>query len=158
MTTASNALSDQVRAAVADAVAQSGLIIEDVEVTGAGRRRVVRLTVDLPDGPGGVTSDQIGDVSRAVSAALDESDVVPDAYTLEVSTPGTDRPLTEPRHFRRAVGRLLTITTAGTTLTARLSDVVGDTLHLTDHAGDHTVPLADVTRARVEVELSRRDA
>ncbi|MGC5626763.1 ribosome maturation factor RimP [Georgenia sp. Z1344] len=156
MTTPSSSTpSDRVRAAASGAVEQAGLVVEDVEVAGTGTRKVVRLTVDLPDGPGGVTSDQIGDVSRAVSAAMDEHDAVDGTYTLEVSTPGTDRPLTEPRHFRRAVGRLLDLTTADGRRTARLTGVEGDTLQLTDEQGTHEVPLADVTRARVEVELTR---
>lgn len=155
MTTAPSILAERVRAAVADAVEQAGLIIEDVEVAGAGNRRVVRLTVDLPDGPGGVTSDQIGDVSRSVSAALDDADVVEGAHTLEVSTPGTDRPLTEPRHFRRAVGRLINLTTVDGERVARLESVEDETLHLSDGAGTHEVALGDVVRARVEVELNR---
>jgi ribosome maturation factor RimP len=127
-------------------------------VTGAGRRRTVSLVVDLPDGPGGVSSDQIGEVSREVSTALDEADVIPGAYTLEVSTPGTDRPLTEPRHFRRAVGRLVTVTTAEGETTAYLDDVVDDaTLKLSRDGAEHEIALGDVVGARVEVELKRRD-
>ncbi|MGC5616195.1 ribosome maturation factor RimP [Georgenia sp. Z1491] len=155
MTTPSSTPSDRVRAAVTDPVTQAGLVVEDVEVAGSGTRKVVRLTVDLPDGPGGVTSDQIGDVSRAVSTALDEHDAVDGTYTLEVSTPGTDRPLTEPRHFRRAVGRLLDLTTADGRRTCRLAGVEDDRLQLTDDQGSREVPIADVTRARVEVELTR---
>jgi ribosome maturation factor RimP len=158
VTTASNDLAEQVRAAVAGAVEQAGLLIETVEVTGAGRRRTVSLVVDLPDGPGGVSSDQIGEVSREVSTALDEADVIPGAYTLEVSTPGTDRPLTEPRHFRRAVGRLVTVTTAEGETTAYLDDVVDDaTLKLSRDGAEHEIALGDVVGARVEVELKRRD-
>ncbi|MGO1562242.1 MAG: ribosome maturation factor RimP [Actinomycetaceae bacterium] len=158
MTTASNDLAEQVRAAVAGAVEQAGLLIENVEVTGAGRRRTVSLVVDLPDGPGGVSSDQIGEVSREVSTALDEIDVIPGAYTLEVSTPGTDRPLTEPRHFRRAVGRLVTVTTAEGATTAYVDDVVDDTtLKLSRDGAEHEIALGDVVGARVEVELKRRD-
>jgi ribosome maturation factor RimP len=155
VTTASNDLAEQVRAAVAGAVEQAGLLIENVEVTGAGRRRTVSLVVDLPDGPGGVSSDQIGEVSREVSTALDEADVIPGAYTLEVSTPGTDRPLTEPRHFRRAVGRLVTVTTAEGETTAYLDDVA--TLKLSRDGAEHEIALGDVVGARVEVELKRRD-
>lgn len=156
MTTASNDLAEEVRAVVAGAVEQAGLLIETVEVTGTPRRRVVSLVVDLPDGPGGVSSDQIGEVSRDVSTALDENDVVPGAYTLEVSTPGTDRPLTEPRHFRRAVGRLVAVTTEQGATTAYLDDVVDDTLRLSKDGAEHEIALADVVRARVEVELKRR--
>jgi ribosome maturation factor RimP len=79
--------------------------LEGVRVTAAGRRRLLRLTVDAD---GGVSLDDIAVASRAVSAALDDSAVMGEQpYTLEVSSPGVDRPLTERRHWRRAIGRLV---------------------------------------------------
>jgi ribosome maturation factor RimP len=84
--------------------------LESVRVTAAGRRRLLRVIVDSD---GGVSLDAAADVSRDLSAALDASDVMGDLpYTLEVSSPGVDRPLTEPRHWRRAVGRLVQVTAA----------------------------------------------
>jgi ribosome maturation factor RimP len=101
---------DTVRVVVAPPVEAAGLYLEHVAVSRAGNRSVVRLTVDLPeDAVGSLDSDALGEVSRAVSGALDERDVVPGAYVLEVSTPGTSRPLTELRHFRRARTRLVTL-------------------------------------------------
>lgn len=142
----------EVRALLEPVVADAGLFLEDV-TTSAGKRTVVRVVVDLPDGPGGVGSDALTDVSRAISAALDTDDVVPGAYTLEVSTPGTSRPLTTERHFRRAVGRLLRMTTAEGKLTARLTAVEGTDLHLEDDGAARVVPIAQVTSATVEAEL-----
>src|SRR5260370_33635790 len=78
--------------------------LEAVKIAIAGRRRVLRIIVDAD---GGVSLDDIAEVSREVSARLDAKNAMGDApYTLEVSSPGGDRPLTEPRHWRRAIGRL----------------------------------------------------
>ncbi|AEG43985.1 ribosome maturation factor RimP [Isoptericola variabilis] len=151
---------DAVRAVVAPVVDDAGLHLEDVAVSGAGARSVVRITVDLPeDAVGSVDSDTLGDVSRAVSAALDADDVVPGAYTLEVSTPGTSRPLTEPRHFRRARTRLVTLRLHdGGTVHGRLVDVEGADGEAVLVLDDGTrVPLADVRKGKVEVELKRLD-
>jgi len=88
------------------AVAAMGMDLEDVRITSAGRRRLLRVVVDSD---GGVTLDDIALVSRELSATLDRAAAMGEApYTLEVSSPGIDRPLTEPKHWRRAVGRLVT--------------------------------------------------
>ena len=94
---------------LAPVVADTGYDLEDVTVTSAGRRSLVRVIVDAD---GGVDLDAVADVSRAVSDALDADAATPDfagPYVLEVSSPGVDRPLTEPRHWRRAVGRLVQV-------------------------------------------------
>jgi ribosome maturation factor RimP len=83
-----------------------GMDLEDVRITSAGRRRLLRVVVDRD---GGVSLDDIALVSRELSAALDRAAAMGEAsYTLEVSSPGVDRPLTEPKHWRRAIGRLVT--------------------------------------------------
>jgi ribosome maturation factor RimP len=92
-------------------VASAGCDLEDLEITPAGRRRVVRVVVDRD---GGVPLDLVADVSHAVSQTLDEADPFGDTpYVLEVSSPGVSRPLTAPRHWRRAVGRLVEVRVAG---------------------------------------------
>jgi ribosome maturation factor RimP len=92
-------------------VRAAGMDLESVRVGSAGRRRLLRLVVDRD---GGVGLDEIADVSRDISAKLDASTTMGDAaYTLEVSSPGIDRPLTEPRHWRRARGRLVAVPLAG---------------------------------------------
>jgi ribosome maturation factor RimP len=86
-------------------VRSAGLDLESVRISAAGRRWLLRVVVDADNGPG---LDEIALVSRSVSAELDASGVMGQAaYTLEVSSPGVDRPLAEPRHWRRAVGRLV---------------------------------------------------
>ena len=88
------------------AVSALGMDLEGVRVTSAGRRRLLRVIVDAD---GGVSLDDIEQVSRELSAVLDKAAAMGEApYTLEVSSPGVDRPLTEPRHWRRAAGRLVT--------------------------------------------------
>ncbi|GLW62725.1 hypothetical protein Arub01_09690 [Actinomadura rubrobrunea] len=90
---------------VGPAVADAGFDLEEVDVRPAGRRRLVRLVVDAD---GGVSLDDVAELSRRASDLLDETDVMGTApYVLEVTSPGVDRPLTEPRHWRRAAGRLV---------------------------------------------------
>src|SRR3984885_12804277 len=92
------------------AVSAAGMDLESVRMTVAGRRRLLRVVVDSDHG---VSLDDAADVSRDVSALLDASNVLGDVpYTLEVSSPGVDRPLTDPRHWRRARGRLVKVTVA----------------------------------------------
>ncbi|GAA2728364.1 ribosome maturation factor RimP [Cellulomonas aerilata] len=156
----------RVREAAEAVVRAAGLVLEDVVVTRAGRRSVVRLVIDLDDDAvGSLDLDTLADVSRDVGTRLDEVDAVEGEYTLEVSTPGTSRPLTELRHFKRARTRLVRLSlTDGTTAFGRLRAVDGGTLELgpvdqatgRDTAGEPTrVALADVARGTVEVELSR---
>ena len=96
----------RVRELVAPAVASAGLVLEDVAVVGTGPRTVVRITVDVDeDDPGELDLDRVALVHQAVSDALDEADVPSGPYTLEVSSPGVSRPLTQRRHYVRAVGR-----------------------------------------------------
>lgn len=134
-------------------VAEAGLYLEGVSVSPAGRRTLVRVVVDLPDGPGGVSSDELAEVARAVSRALDEANLMPGPHTLEVTTPGVDRPLTEPRHFRRAIGRMVEVITPADTRVGRLTEVREGAVVL----DGHEIDMASITRARVQVEFGRED-
>jgi ribosome maturation factor RimP len=101
----------ELEALLAPVVRAAGLDLESVRVGTAGRRRLLRVIVDADSG---VSLDDIALVSREVSARLDGTGAMGDApYTLEVSSPGVDRPLTEPRHWRRAAGRLVRVPLAG---------------------------------------------
>ena len=138
---------------LAPVVAASGLVLENVAVRSAGKRRVVVVTVDLPDGPGGVGSDALADVSRAVSAALDADDTFSSPYVLEVSTPGVSRPLREPRHYRRATGRLVRLRTrSGDTVTGRVSSADDDSVTL-GSGKPRRLAFSDIVEGVVEVEL-----
>jgi len=88
-------------------IAAAGMDLESVRVTAAGRRRLLRVVVDSDRG---VSLDDAAAISRELSTALDTVAVMGDfPYTLEVSSPGVDRPLTDQRHWRRAVGRLVQV-------------------------------------------------
>ncbi|GAB3145825.1 ribosome maturation factor RimP [Micromonospora sonneratiae] len=105
----------RLRAVIEPVVASAGYDLEEVSVSRAGRRHIVRVIVD---GDGGVSLDAVAEVSRSVSKALDDAeatdgDLVAGEYQLEVSSPGVDRPLTLPRHWRRNVGRLVKVTVKG---------------------------------------------
>ncbi|WP_372593787.1 ribosome maturation factor RimP [Actinotalea sp.] len=148
----------KVRAVIEPAVRAAGLVLEDVVVAAAGRRTVVRIVLDLDDDAiGSLDLDTVGEVSREISAALDAAEPVRGAYTLEVSTPGTDRPLTELRHFRRARTRLVRLVLKdGAVLEGRLVEADADAYVLRDsEGGERSVDPATVLRGHVEVELTR---
>jgi len=109
------AIRDRVRELIEPVLSKAGYDLEDLGVRQVGRRYQLRVTVD---GDGGVSLDTIADLSRAVADALDVAEesggeIVPGEYQLEVSSPGVDRPLSLPRHWRRAVGRLVAVKVHG---------------------------------------------
>ena len=140
-------------------LAQFDLELEAVEVIPAGNRQLLRVVVDGDGATGtGPRLDDLAEASKALSAALDGSDAVGDnAYTLEVTTRGIGRPLERPAHWRRNRGRLVDVTTRdGATITGRIAGSDEQTAQLDVDGHLHEVPLADVTRALVQVELNRR--
>jgi len=137
------------------AVEATGHDLEDVSVSPAGRRKVVRVIVDKD---GGVTLDDIADVSRVVSDLLDTPEaeqVLAGAYTLEVTSPGVDRPLTEARHWRRSVGRLVKAKTADTTVTGRVLEADDAQATLDVDGTKRSLLYGEVVSALVQVEFSR---
>jgi ribosome maturation factor RimP len=131
------------------------LDVEAVEITPAGKRRILRIAVDKD---GGVTLDDVADATREISRVLDESDVMGEQpYTLEVTSRGVDRPLVLPRHWRRNVDRLVKVSTSDSeTIEGRIvaSD---DTAARIDVGGTtREIAFADVVRAQVQVEFNRR--
>lgn len=142
---------------LAPVVAALGLEIDRLEVMPAGRRSVVRVFLD-GDGPDGLgpSLDDIADATRAISRALDDSDVTGDApYTLEVSSRGVDSPLTAVRHYRRNRGRLVKLTGAELDVVGRIVDVDDDAVTVEVDDQPRRVPLADVSRALVQIEFNR---
>ncbi len=131
--------------------------LDDVIIRRAGKRRVVKIVVDHRSG--GLTLDLVAEISRDISRALDDSTVLGNsAYVLEVTSPGVDRPLTLPRHWARAVGRLVLVTpNAG-------DHIEGRVLAADDHSAELDVDgtaislnYDDITRAVVQVEFTRAD-
>ena len=139
------------------AIESAGLDLEDIEVTPAGRRRLVRVVVDRD---GGVTLDDIAETTRLVSRQLDDNDDLMGemSYTLEVTSPGTDRPLTAERHWRRNVGRLVKVTRHDAEpLTGRIVEAGGSSARLDVDGAAHDIEYADVRKARIEVEFNRKE-
>ena len=154
--------SERLRELLEPLVTSHGLDLEEIELDSVGRKRVLRVVVDSDTG---ADLDRIADVSRALSAKLDETNAMGEGeYTLEVGTPGAERPLTEHRHYIRATDRLVKFQLAeGGELVARI-------LKVDDEGVDTEVPgvkgrkatarrlaFDDIVRARVQVEFSRKD-
>lgn len=133
-----------------------GCDLEEVEVSPAGRRRLLRVLVDRD---GGISLDDVAEVTRAVSKALDAEDLMGDgAYTLEISSPGVDRPLTLPRHWRRNAGRLVTVTpVSGDKFTARITRAGDQSVELEVEGETRTIGYDEVARAKVEIEFNRKE-
>ncbi|MFF2010862.1 ribosome maturation factor RimP [Streptomyces sp. NPDC058195] len=154
--------SERLRGLLEPLVSAEGLDLEEIEVSRAGRRRVLRIVVDSEQG---VELDACADLSRAISEKLDESDAMgEDEYVLEVSSPGADRPLTEHRHYVRATGRLakLHLREDGE-LVARILAVDEDGLDLEvpgvkgRKPTSRRVAFGEIAKARVEIEFNRKD-
>jgi ribosome maturation factor RimP len=138
-------------------VAAQNLEIDRIEVMSAGRRKLVRVFLD-GDGPAGLgpSLDEIADATRAVSNALDDSTITGQApYTLEVSSRGVGRPLTEPKHYRRNRGRLVAVTGPELDLTGRIVAVTDDEVTLDLDGETRVVGFAGIDKAVVQVELNR---
>ncbi|MFG2455101.1 ribosome maturation factor RimP [Streptomyces sp. M41(2017)] len=154
--------SERLRELLDPLVTSQGLDLEEIEVESVGRKRVLRVVVDSDEG---ADLDAIADVSRALSAKLDETDAMGEGeYTLEVGTPGAERELKEHRHYVRATDRLVKFQLAdGDDLIARILNVEDDGLDVEVPGVKGRKPTArrlafeDVAKARVQVEFSRKD-
>jgi len=151
-------LSRKIRDEIAGAV-DASIDIEDVTITKAGRRQLVRVIIDRD---GGIDLDLVASVSHQVSEILDRPEYessLGDAYVLEVTSPGTDRPLTSEAHWRRAVSRLVVADLAdGTSVTGRI--VAVDDAHVTvqpDKGEALALPIGQVLRGTVQVEFNRSE-
>lgn len=131
-----------------------GFDIEAIEITPAGKRRVLRIAVDKD---GGVTMDDVADATRAVSAVLDDSDVMGAmAYTLEVTSRGVDRPLTAPRHWRRNADRLVKANLSdGGEVTGRIGESDDTGVVLRVDGADRRLEYAEIAKAVVQIEFNR---
>jgi ribosome maturation factor RimP len=139
---------------LAPVVSAQGLDLEDVSVSPAGKRRLLRVVVDQD---GGVGLDTVADVSTAVAAVLDDSDAMGGApYVLEVTSPGVDRPLSAPRHWRRNLTRLVRVATAeGTSLEGRLVEVDDDGIGVETDGVVTRLGWERVSSGRVQVEFRK---
>jgi ribosome maturation factor RimP len=133
-----------------------GVEVLDVTITGGKGRRLVRLTADAAelDAAAGLDIDTIATMSRRLGDVLDEHDLLPGAYTLEVTSPGADRPLTRPRDFARNAGREVRVTRHGddedaTPLTGEVVATTDAAVTLATPAGEVEVPFEDIDHGKV---------
>ncbi len=151
-----DATRDRIEAELIDPLRAFGVDVEAVELTPAGKRRVLRVAVDKD---GGVTLDDVADATREISRVLDEeSDVMGEhPYTLEVTSRGVDRPLTLPRHWRRNADRLVKATLADDeTVTGRILTSTDESVTLDVDGTQREVPYAEITKALVQIEFNRK--
>ncbi|MEU6822232.1 ribosome maturation factor RimP [Streptomyces atriruber] len=155
--------SERLRQLLEPLVTSQDLDLEEIEVASVGRKRVLRVVIDSEDG---VDLDAIAEVSRVLSAKLDETDAMGEGeYDLEVGSPGAERALTEHRHYERAVDRLVKfqLTEGGGELTARILTVDDEGLDLEVPGVKGRKPTSrrlafdEIDKARVQVEFNRKD-
>jgi ribosome maturation factor RimP len=139
--------------AVEPVVAALGLDLYDVEVTGTGRALVVRVLVDRE---GGIDLDTVGTAAEAISPVLDSEQVaraLPGAYALEVSSPGLERPLRRPEHFRRAIGSPISVKIPGRRIRGVVLEADDDSFELAlDDGTKERISYTDVAQARTVFE------
>jgi ribosome maturation factor RimP len=141
---------------LADSIAgQYAVDIVDVELAGSSRKPLIRIFIDKENG---VTLDDCGKFSRALSALLDVEDPIPTSYILEVSSPGLDRPLKGMKDFERSIGKLVRIVTRTKideqyVFTGRIARVEGENIILSFDDKEMEIPFDQISRARLEIEL-----
>jgi ribosome maturation factor RimP len=154
------ALKDQISEHITPALHQAGYFLEDVNLVSPGQHRIVTVIVD---GESALNLDQVTVASKLVSELLDEATFMGETpFTLEVSSPGIDRPLTLPRHFAKNNDRLLKVTKSdGTVITGRIcaNTDVDVTLTVTEKKDvkEVVISLSDIKRAQVEIEFNRKE-
>jgi ribosome maturation factor RimP len=154
------ALKDQISELITPALQQAGYFLEDVNLVTPGNHRIVTVIVD---GESALNLDQVTVASKLVSELMDEATFMGETpFTLEVTSPGIDRPLTLPRHFAKNVTRLLkVIKTDGIVVTGRITSNtdLDVTLSVVEkkETKEVVIALADIKRAVVEIEFNRKD-
>jgi len=146
---------DRLFAELTSVVSAVGFDLEDLTISSAGQRRLIRVVID---GDGGLDLDGVAAVSERISAALDEPElaaVLADPYVLEVTSPGTDRPLTEQRHWRRATGRLISVEVNGAAVTGRITDTSADGVTLETNGVSKTIAWNELSAGRIQLEFNR---
>lgn len=150
-------MDDRLATLVDECVSALGFDVEAIELTPAGNKRVLRIALDRD---GGVGIDHITEATRALSEELDASDVMgSQPYTLEVTSRGVDRPLTEPRHWRRNAGRLVRLRLADdSSIDGRIGDSDDDGVVIEGRTSSQRLAYDQITTALVQTELNRKDA
>lgn len=139
-------------------VTKAGFVLEEITVTPVGKRRLVAVVVDRERS--NPSLDEVTVVSKEISAILDNYSQMGDLpFTLEVTTPGIDRPLTLPRHWQKNIERLIKITPKqGEKVIGRLKSYADDSVTLEVKNQELVLKLSEISRAQVEVEFNRKEA
>ena len=154
------ALKDQISELLTPAVLETGFYLEDIHVATPGSHRIITCIVD---GDSSLNLDQVTSVSRVISELLDVAPFMGETpFTLEVTSPGVDRPLTLPRHFAKNHDRLLKIVrNDGSEITGRITASSDESVTLTvvlkKETHDEVVSISDIKKALVEIEFTRKD-
>ncbi len=154
------ALKDQIAELITPALQQAGYFLEDINVVSPGNHRIVTVIVD---GESALNLDQVTVASKLVSELVDEAAFMGETpFTLEVTSPGIDRPLTLPRHFAKNVTRLLKVTKSdGSVVTGRITSNSDLDVTLTvvekKETKEVVVAFSEIKRAVVEIEFNRKD-
>jgi ribosome maturation factor RimP len=147
----------RVRVVVEPVVVSAGYDLETLSIKRVGRRHLVRVIVDGDDG---VNLDAVARLSRDISAALDAAeesggDLIAGEYELEVSSPGVDRPLSLPRHWRRNAGRLVKVTVADRSIVGRVRAADEHGVELDVDGQSHRLGYEELGPGRVQIEFNR---
>lgn len=151
---------ETIRKAIEPVVSAAGADLEELQIQQAGRREIVRVVVDRD---GGIDLNLVSDISREISAALDSEPLNSEfagTFVLEVTSPGVDRPLTELKHWQRAVDRLVEVDLAdGSTFIGRITSANDEVVVFDVTVGktqeERAVALAEVKRGKVQIEFNR---
>ena len=152
-------LSEKITELVQPAVEKAGFFLEDVHVVSPGKHRIITCIVD---GQTPLNLDQVTSVSRDISELLDAASFLDETpFTLEVTSPGVDRPLTLARHWQKNLNRLVKVVKLdGSVINGRITTIEeSHVLLIEDIKGkpkEHTVLFADIKRATVEIEFNRK--
>ncbi|MNJ98521.1 Ribosome maturation factor RimP [compost metagenome] len=161
---------EKIEKMVAEIATQVGVMIYDVEFVGAGKFRTLRIFIDREDG--NVTIDDCSNVSKGLNEILDaDEDIIPGGtYTLEVSTPGLERQLKAPWHFKKAIGKKILIKTSKSLESAGVTDArmksaktVEEVLESADDKGisvkikdvEVNIPYAMIEKAKLVFEINK---
>lgn len=134
---------------------EQGIEVIGANLFGRGRRMLLRVTIDKD---GGVTLDDCERFSRSFESLLEAEDPIQNAYTLEVSSPGLDRPLTTVKDFERNIGRLARIITKEKIdnqnfFIGRIISVTGNMIKLDSDKKEREIPFENISKARLKIEI-----
>jgi ribosome maturation factor RimP len=152
-------LSEKITGLIQPAIEKAGFFLEDVHIVSPGKHRIVTCIVD---GLTPLNLDQVTGISREISVLLDAADFMDNSpFTLEVTSPGVDRPLTLPRHWKKNLNRLVKVVHQdGLVITGRIVKIEDSSVNLSEEikgkTKELTITLSEIKRATIEIEFNRK--